>query len=194
VPPVAAPAPVSAPAPAPARAARIASPRPATADTPLPAIEPPPPPDQPAAAPPTISPGMTTDQVVAALGQPGRMVDLGSKKIYIYPTQKVIFIDGKVAPAGDADVSDGIQPGSIPRIFLYVLGLGVLFLGTAGFLFMRSCRAAAVVPPEPSTATMAAPTPSINLSHRLDELEKLKERGILTPEEFEMKKAKLGSM
>jgi hypothetical protein len=140
VPPVAAPAPVSAPAPAPARAARIASPRPATADTPLPDIAPPPPPDEPVAASPTISLGMTTDQVVAVLGQPGRMVALGSKKIYIYPTQKVTFIDGKVAPAGDSDVSSGSQPSSIPRIFLYILGLGVVFLGAAAVLFMRSRR------------------------------------------------------
>jgi uncharacterized protein YnzC (UPF0291/DUF896 family) len=34
----------------------------------------------------------------------------------------------------------------------------------------------------------------MNLIHRLDELEKLKEQGMLTPEEFEMEKAKLRSM
>jgi hypothetical protein len=49
----------------------VAAPQPATADTaPAPIAPPPPPPDQPVAAPPTISPGMTIDQVVAALGQP----------------------------------------------------------------------------------------------------------------------------
>jgi hypothetical protein len=200
--PVAAPA---APAyTAPAAAAPIPSPQPATADTPLPSIAPPPPPDQPAAASPTISPGMTIDQVVAMLGQPGRMVTLGSKKIYVYPSQKVTFIDGKVAPAGDSDDSSGSQPGSIPRMLLYVLGLGVLFLGAAAFLFMRSRRPAEVVPagppppmPQyeaPPTATTVAPAPPMNLIQRLDELEKLKERGILTPVEFEREKAKLRSM
>jgi uncharacterized protein YnzC (UPF0291/DUF896 family) len=34
----------------------------------------------------------------------------------------------------------------------------------------------------------------MNLIQRLDELEKLKERGILTPQEFEREKAKLRSM
>jgi hypothetical protein len=204
--PVAAPA---APAnTAPVAAAPVPSPQPATADTPLPSIAPPPPPDQPAAASPTISLGMTIDQVVAMLGQPGRMVDLGSRKIYIYPSQKVTFIDGKVAPAGDSDDSSGSQPGSIPRMLLYVLGLGVLFLGAAAFLFLRSRRPAEVVPagppmpqyeavPQseaPSTATTVAPAPPMNLIQRLDELEKLKERGILTPVEFEREKAKLRSM
>ena len=101
---------------------------------------PPPPPDQPAAASPTISQGMTIDQVVAVLGQPGRIVDLGSKRIYMYPSQKVTFIDGKVVPAGDSDDSSGSQPGSIPRILLYVLGVGILFLGAAALLFIRSRR------------------------------------------------------
>jgi len=40
----------------------------------------------------------------------------------------------------------------------------------------------------------AAPAQPMNLIQRLDELEKLKERGILTPEEFEREKAKLRSM
>ena len=188
-----------------APAAPIASPQPATADTPLPPIAPPPPPpDQPAAAPPTISLGMTIDQVVAVLGQPSRMVDLGSKKIYLYPSQKVTFIDGKVAPAGDSDDSSGSQPGSNPSMLLYELGLGGLILGAAAFLFMRSRRPAAVVPagppppmPQyqaPPPAASVAPAPPMNLIQRLDELEKLKERGILTPEEFEREKAKLRSM
>ncbi len=218
-PPVAAPAPAYPLAPAPAATAPVASPQPATADTPLPPIAPPPPPDQPAAAPPTISLGMTIDQVVAVLGQPGRVVDLGSKKIYMYPSQKVTFIDDKVAPAGDSDDSSGSQPGSSPSLLLYELGLGVLILGAAALLFLRSRRTAAVVPagppppmpqnqatqaiqPAPPMAQYQAPPPAasiasappMNLIQRLDELEKLKERGILTPEEFEREKAKLRSM
>jgi hypothetical protein len=147
---------------------------------------------------------MTIDQVVAVLGQPARIANLGSKKIYMYPSQKVTFVDGKVAPAGDSDDSSGSQPGSSPSMLLYELGLGVLILGAAAFLFMRSRRPAAVVPAgppppmaqyqAPPPAAPVAPAPPMNLIQRLDELEKLKERGILTPQEFEREKAKLRSM
>jgi len=193
--------PVAAPAAQAYTAPPMASPQPATADAPLPPIAPP---DQPAAAPPTISPGMTIDQVVAVLGQPARIANLGSKKIYMYPSQKVTFVDGKVAPAGDSDDSSGSQPGSSPSMLLYELGLGVLILGAAAFLFMRSRRPAAVVPAgppppmaqyqAPPPAAPVAPAPPMNLIQRLDELEKLKERGILRPQEFEREKAKLLSM
>jgi len=190
---------------APAAAAPIASPQTATADTAPPPIAPPPPPaDQPAAAAPTISPGMTIDQVVAVLGQPAKIANLGSKKIYMYPSQKVTFIDGKVAPAEESYDSSGSQPGSGPSMLLYELGLGVLILVAAAYLFLRSRRPAAVVPagppppmPQyqaPPPAAPVAPAPPMNLIQRLDELEKLKERGILTPEEFEREKAKLRSM
>lgn len=57
-------------------------------------------PEQPAPAPaPTASIhlGQTIDQVVAALGQPEKMVDLGPKKIYVYKDLKVTFVDGKVS-------------------------------------------------------------------------------------------------
>jgi len=49
------------------------------------------------AAPASIQLGQTIDQVVAALGQPQKMVDLGSKKIYVYKDLKVTFVDGKVS-------------------------------------------------------------------------------------------------
>jgi len=49
-----------------------------------------------AAAPQSVSLGMTIDQVVAMMGQPSMVGDLGSKKIYSYGNMKVIFIDGKV--------------------------------------------------------------------------------------------------
>jgi hypothetical protein len=35
--------------------------------------------------------------VVAGLGQPDKVVDLGSKKIYIYKDLKITFVDGKVS-------------------------------------------------------------------------------------------------
>jgi hypothetical protein len=47
-------------------------------------------------APKTISLGQTTEEVVAILGQPQQIVDLGSKKIYVYKDLKITFIDGKV--------------------------------------------------------------------------------------------------
>jgi len=43
-----------------------------------------------------ISLGQTTADVVAALGNPRRVVNLGSKKIYVYSDMKITFINGKV--------------------------------------------------------------------------------------------------
>jgi hypothetical protein len=50
-----------------------------------------------AAAPQTIGLGQTTDQVVAAMGEPKNIVDLGTKKIYVYSDLKVTFTGGKVS-------------------------------------------------------------------------------------------------
>lgn len=44
-----------------------------------------------------ISLGMSIDDVVAAMGQPTQIADLGSKKTYFYANMKVIFVDGKVS-------------------------------------------------------------------------------------------------
>lgn len=49
------------------------------------------------ATPATISLNQTTDQVTAALGQPKQIVNLGTKKIYIYPDMKITFKSGKVS-------------------------------------------------------------------------------------------------
>jgi hypothetical protein len=54
---------------------------------------PPPPPAQPQ----TIQLGQTTDQVVAAIGQPDKIVNLGAKQIYVYKDIKVTFLKGKVS-------------------------------------------------------------------------------------------------
>jgi hypothetical protein len=62
------------------------------------------PPEQPAAAQPataqaapaSIQLGQTIDQVVNAFGQPEKIVDLGSKKIYAFKDLKVTFVNGKV--------------------------------------------------------------------------------------------------
>ncbi|HXX17936.1 MAG TPA: hypothetical protein VEJ46_00900 [Candidatus Acidoferrum sp.] len=62
------------------------------------------PPAQPAQqAPPTqpqtIQIGQTLDQVQAVLGQPDKIVNLGSKQIYVYKDIKVTFVNGKVTDA-----------------------------------------------------------------------------------------------
>lgn len=61
--------------------------------------------DQPAAQPPapaqaepqTIEKGQTTDQVQASLGKPDKIVNLGTKQIWVYKDLKVTFINGKVS-------------------------------------------------------------------------------------------------
>ena len=54
------------------------------------------PPAAPSSAPTSVTLGLTIDQVVAILGQPKVVGDLGSKKTYFYGNMKVIFTDGKV--------------------------------------------------------------------------------------------------
>jgi hypothetical protein len=50
-----------------------------------------------AAATVTLRLGMTPEQVEAAQGgKPQKVIDLGSKKTYVYPDMKIIFVDGKV--------------------------------------------------------------------------------------------------
>jgi hypothetical protein len=41
--------------------------------------------------------GQSIDEVVAAMGQPVRIVDLTSKKIYVYKDMKITFKAGKVS-------------------------------------------------------------------------------------------------
>jgi hypothetical protein len=47
--------------------------------------------------PPTVSLGMTMNQVQSLLGPPKRFIDLGPKKMFIYDDMKVIFMDGRVS-------------------------------------------------------------------------------------------------
>jgi hypothetical protein len=49
------------------------------------------------APPPTIAMGQTISQVVAIMGQPKQIIDLGSKKTYKYADLKVVFLNGKVS-------------------------------------------------------------------------------------------------
>lgn len=55
--------------------------------------------DAPAAPPATVEIGQTTDQVVAILGQPEKIINLGAKQIYVYKDLKVTFVKGKVTDA-----------------------------------------------------------------------------------------------
>jgi hypothetical protein len=50
-----------------------------------------------AAAAPTLSLDMTIDDVKAIQGEPQKIVDLGSKKIYVYKDLKITFTDGRVS-------------------------------------------------------------------------------------------------
>ena len=55
-----------------------------------------PPAAAPAGPPKEIALGQTFDQVTAILGQPKSVMDLGAKKIYVYPDMKITFNAGKV--------------------------------------------------------------------------------------------------
>ena len=50
-------------------------------------------------APPTVSVavGQSFTDVISALGQPSRIVNLGAKIVYVYPGAQVTFVDGKVS-------------------------------------------------------------------------------------------------
>jgi hypothetical protein len=50
-----------------------------------------------AASTKSVDLGQTPAQVEAALGKPDKIVNLGSKMIYVYKDMKVIFVDGKVS-------------------------------------------------------------------------------------------------
>jgi hypothetical protein len=51
------------------------------------------------APPATVEIGQTTDEVVAILGQPDKILNLGPKQIYVYKDLKVTFVKGKVTDA-----------------------------------------------------------------------------------------------
>jgi hypothetical protein len=53
-------------------------------------------PQQPAAPPASIQLGQTVDQVQASFGPPEKIVNLGTKQIYVYKDLKVTFVNGKV--------------------------------------------------------------------------------------------------
>src|SRR5580658_5392005 len=85
-------APAAAPAPAPVAQA---APEPVLA----PIAPPPPPPPDPVVETKSIAVGQTKDQVVAILGQPDKVVKVGTKEIYQYKDIKVTFVNGKMTDA-----------------------------------------------------------------------------------------------
>jgi hypothetical protein len=48
-----------------------------------------------AGPPPTLTLGMSVDEVKSIQGEPQKIVDLGAKKIYVYKDLKITFADGK---------------------------------------------------------------------------------------------------
>jgi hypothetical protein len=54
-------------------------------------------PAAPPAEPAQIDKGQTPDQVKAALGNPDKIINLGTKMIYVYKDIKVTFLNGKVS-------------------------------------------------------------------------------------------------
>lgn len=50
-----------------------------------------------AASTKSVDLGQTPAEVEAALGAPGKIINLGSKMIYVYKDMKIVFVDGKVS-------------------------------------------------------------------------------------------------
>jgi hypothetical protein len=73
--------------------------QPAAADAPAAAPAEAAAPAAPPAPPATVEIGQTPDQVTAALGQPDKILNLGTKQIYVYKDLKVTFVKGKVTDA-----------------------------------------------------------------------------------------------
>jgi hypothetical protein len=53
----------------------------------------------PTGPPATVEIGQTPDQVTGILGQPDKIINLGTKQIYVYKDLKVTFVKGKVTDA-----------------------------------------------------------------------------------------------
>ena len=79
-------------------------------------------------------------------------------------------------PVHDSTVSSGSSVNALP----FQVGIGGLIAVTAAFALGRMCR--------PNRPRVNKP---VNLIKRLDDLEKLRDLGVLTPEEFETEKNKL---
>ena len=79
------------PPPSPATQGAIAAQAPSAA-----LAQPPPPPDHPASPPARLSPGMTRDEIVAAMGTPQRETSFEGRSWLTYPNMVIVLEDGKL--------------------------------------------------------------------------------------------------
>jgi len=163
-------------------------------------------PAAPLAVPPTVLIGMNEDQVMTILGRPVSVVQAGSKKVYSYRALKVTFLDGKVLELRDAVRTESADDEvlrdrvSIPVLPLEI-GFGAAAIALISFMLGRRER-------RPVTATtgkfqaqqaprgtqpLKTAEPPSDFLDRLRDLEMLRYLGVLTSEEFEEEKEKLGS-
>ena len=70
---------------------RVIAPAPLDTGTPAPAVQ-----TESARQPATVSLGQTIEEVTAILGSPQQLIDLGAKKILLYKSLKITFLNGKV--------------------------------------------------------------------------------------------------
>lgn len=172
-----------------------------------------------AVQPRTVLIGMTEDQVMAILGRPASVVEAGSKKVYSYRLLKVTFLDGKVLEIRDAARTDSVDDEVLrDRVSIPVLpieiGFGAAAIALISFMLGRRERRPSTVSSTVSSgkfpAQQAQPAwhtqssrnvaqplrnaePPSDFLDRLRDLEMLRYLGVLTSEEFEEEKEKLGS-
>jgi len=168
------------------------------------------------AVPPTVLIGMNEDQVMTILGRPVSVVQAGSKKVYSYRSLKVTFLDGKVLEIRDAVRTESADDEvlrdrvSIPVLPLEV-GFGAAAIALISFMLgRRERRPAATASSGKFPVQQAQPAwqasssrsgaqplknaePPSDFLDRLRDLEMLRYLGVLTSEEFEEEKEKLGT-
>jgi hypothetical protein len=110
----------------------------------------PPPPVQPASVPATLTPGMTREQVIAAMGSPQREVTFDGQTWMNYPGISLLLKDGKLAsmdqsgqppahamihsePAGAEIYLDGQLVGSTPSTLALPAGNHLVSLKLTGY-------------------------------------------------------------
>ncbi len=149
------------------------------------------------------------------LGRPISVVQAGSKKVYSYRSLKVTFLDGKVLEIRDAVRTESADDEvlrdrvSIPVLPLEI-GFGAAAIALISFTLGRRERRPATVSTGKFPAQQAQPAwqasssrsgapplknaePPSDFLDRLRDLEMLRYLGVLTSEEFEEEKEKLGS-
>ncbi len=156
---------------------------------------------------------------MAILGRPVSVVEAGSKKVYSYRLLKVTFLDGKVLEIRDAARTDTADDEvlrdrvSIPVLPLEI-GFGAAAIALISFMLGRRERKPATAwstassgkfptqqtqpawhasSARSSAQPLRSAEPPSDFLDRLRDLEMLRYLGVLTSEEFEEEKEKLGS-